>query len=176
VKRGDCHRERDVIEAVLAGRWPGAADPDLRGHVDRCDTCAMVVQLAAALAAERDLATAEARVMPSGVMWWRAEMRARHEAARVAARPIDLALALTAAALVGFSVAFAGMANQWLGGAVQWFGRATAPAGAWIVALSARPTDPGFALTFPAQTAIWLAIFVWFIIAPVAIYLVVADD
>ena len=42
------------------------------------------------------------------IVWWRAQMRAREEAARAAARPILLSQALAIAALIGLLVSVAG--------------------------------------------------------------------
>ena len=50
-------------------------------------------------------AVAESNVPSSGQVWWRAQVRARAEAERAAARPIFIAQAVAAAALVGLIAA-----------------------------------------------------------------------
>ena len=64
------------------------------------------------------------RIPSSAVMWWRAQMRARQEAAREAARPINVAhvialvsvAALTIVALVALSPWFGGLLGGWISG------------------------------------------------------------
>jgi hypothetical protein len=62
-------------------------------------------QIAALIREEFDLAKQEARVPPAELVWLRAEMRARDEAARRAVRPIVIGQAIGIAALAGLLVA-----------------------------------------------------------------------
>ncbi|RPI52079.1 MAG: hypothetical protein EHM55_17370 [Acidobacteria bacterium] len=50
----------------------------------------------------------EARIPTPEIVWWRAQMRAREEAARKAARPILFTQALAIAALFGLLISLAG--------------------------------------------------------------------
>jgi hypothetical protein len=50
--------------------------------------CMDLVHVASAFQGDHDLAWREARVPPSRVVWWRAQLRAREDAARSAARPL----------------------------------------------------------------------------------------
>jgi len=95
---------------------------------------------------------AEANVPSAGQVWWRAQVRARAEAAEAAARPLFVAQALACAAVVGLLVALV----TWL-----W------PAGGWH-----------FVATAPSELSLttWVAIGAWVVIAPVALYLVFARD
>jgi len=86
----ECPREQEVVCAVSGGRWPERCDEELRAHVGGCPICAEVAAIAAALQADRGALWREAHVPPAGRVWWRAEMRARHEAARQAAQPITI--------------------------------------------------------------------------------------
>ena len=101
----ECSREQDVIEAVTADRWPDRAAADLRTHVDSCPLCRDVAAVAAALQHDQAVVRCAAPLPPAGRVWWRAEMRARREAARHAAQPIGLVLGLAAACVAGLSVA-----------------------------------------------------------------------
>ena len=101
----ECPREQEVVSAVSGGRWPERCDEELRAHVGGCPICAEVAAIAAALHADRGALWREAHVPPAGRVWWRAEMRARHEAARKAAQPITIAQGVAGAALVGLLIA-----------------------------------------------------------------------
>src|SRR2546427_8354011 len=102
----ECNREHDVLDAVASGRWPERVDEELRRHAASCAICSDVASVAAALQDDRDAAWRDARLPPAGRVWWRAEMRARHEAAVKAAQPIAAAIGLAAASAVGLMFAF----------------------------------------------------------------------
>lgn len=104
----ECVREHEIVEAVTSGRWPEACDPELRTHAMSCAICKDVVLVATALHEERDVAVSNAPVTPAGLVWWRAELRARREAVRVAERPMTVVHALAAAAVVGVTLALVG--------------------------------------------------------------------
>ena len=97
----ECPREQEVVSAVSGGHWPERCDEELRAHAAGCPICAEVAAIAAALQADRGALWREAHVPPAGRVWWRAEMRARHEAARKAAQPITIAQAVAGASVVG---------------------------------------------------------------------------
>lgn len=101
----ECAREQDVLDAVAAGRWPDRCERDLRAHVERCAICAEVAAVAHALREDYERAWQQSQVPPSGRVWWRAEMRARHEAARRAAQPITVVQGLVGACVVGLALA-----------------------------------------------------------------------
>jgi len=84
----ECEREQDVLDTLAAQRWPARCDDDLRAHVGTCGICADLVEVAGALLDDHDITYQDARIPPSGIVWWRAQLRAREEDARAAARPI----------------------------------------------------------------------------------------
>jgi hypothetical protein len=73
-----------------------------------CPQCGPLVQLARQIREEFEHTTQAARVPTPEIVWWRAQMRAREEAARKAARPILFTQALAIAALIGLLVSVAG--------------------------------------------------------------------
>ena len=172
MKTVDCCREEDVLDALTSGRWPDRADEELKTHVAACAICADVVEVASGVLDVRDAEPGDMRIPSSAVMWWRAQMRARQEAASEAARPVNVAqvvalvsvAALTVGALVALSPWFGGLIGGWISGvrdaALTDMAAMRAPsallAGGWMV---------------PA-----LMIGVWLVLAPVAIYFAVADD
>jgi hypothetical protein len=107
----ECSREQDVIDALTTDQWPDRCDDDLTNHVAACEGCRDLVAVLAPLGEAWTSARADAHVPASGMVWWRAQMRARQEAARAAARPITVVqgiAGLAGAAIVLFClVAFA---------------------------------------------------------------------
>jgi hypothetical protein len=101
-----CAREQDVLDVLAARRWPGRCEPELEEHIRVCGICGDLAAAAAALLDEHECAWGEARVPASGVVWWRAQVRAREEAARAAARPIAFVqgVAASCAVWVAFSL------------------------------------------------------------------------
>ena len=97
----ECRHEGDLVAAVTSGRWPAAVDPAMREHVASCAVCADVLQVAEAMTALEQETLADTRLPAAGQVWWRAQIRARHEAAAVAARPVMVAQAVGGAAAVG---------------------------------------------------------------------------
>ena len=167
----ECCREQDVLDMLTSGRWPDRVDDELRGHIAACAICADVVEVASAVLDDRNEESGEMRIPSSAVMWWRAQMRARQEAAREAARPITVAqvvasvsvIALTVTALVALSPWFAGLLGGWASG--------TRAAMSDMAAIGAPSVLLAHGWMLPA-----LIIGVWLVLAPVAIYFAVADD
>ena len=172
MKTVDCSREDDVLDALSSGRWPDRTDDELRAHIATCTICTDVVAVATAVLEVRDDEPGDMRIPSSAVMWWRAQMRARQEAAREAARPVNVAqvvalvsvAALTVAALVALSPWFGGLLGGWIAGVRQAASSDMAPISAPSALLAG-----GWML--PA-----LMIGGWLVLAPVAIYFAVADD
>lgn len=98
----DCHREQDLIDVLTTDRWPDRCDEDLRAHVAGCQGCQDLVNVLSPLGDAWAASRAEAQLPASGTVWWRAQMRARQEAARAAARPI--AIVQTVAAVAGAAI------------------------------------------------------------------------
>lgn len=73
-----------------------------------CPQCGPLVVLAEEIRRDFEQTKREARVPTAEIVWWRAQMRARQEAARKAARPIVFAQALAIAALMGLLISLAG--------------------------------------------------------------------
>jgi len=73
-----------------------------------CPECGPLVRLAEQVRLEFEQTRLEARVPTPEIVWWRAQMRAREDAARRAARPILFTQALAIAALLGLLISIAG--------------------------------------------------------------------
>lgn len=163
-----CAREAEVLEAVHHGRWPSEVDPALQGHLDTCEDCAAVAELACALREDLSGAADGGAPPTSSVMWWRLQQRARRDAVRAAARPVAMAQALALACLCGLVVGLGGLTWHWVEPWIHWFGGE----------LAAMP----LATAVPIGRTPWisvgavLAVVAIACFAPVAIYLVVSDD
>jgi hypothetical protein len=168
VKRNECEREVEVLDAICTGRWPETCDAELRAHVAACATCRDVPALATGLRAERAEAWQRAVVPSSGLVWWRAEMRARQERAARAARPITLVHVL---AIVGCFAAAVGIAA--LGVPLVPVGAWLSSLGDWLPSLAMGDAADGMPLLRPV---ILVAIGAWLVLAPIVVYFVVVRD
>lgn len=89
MKPVECPFEAEVLAAAVQSRWPDRVDGGLRAHVLTCEICSDVAAVAGAIDAARDEMRESIVVPDSGRVWWVAQLRARREAARAAARPIN---------------------------------------------------------------------------------------
>lgn len=161
----DCPREADVLEAVAFGRWPEQCR-ELVTHVASCAVCADLVEVAQALRDDREWLCREAQPPTAGMVWWRATIRARADAARTATQPISVLQGIAAATIVG---AVAGLVTVgWQ--SAHWSDRVTG---------LAVQLQSGSAVVASASTLavpILLAVSAGLVLAPLAIYFTLADD
>ena len=156
MRLAECRRESEVVAAVGCGRWPERCPGDLRDHVGSCEVCSQVLEVALALHDERESAYRQADIPSAGLVWWRAELRARQEAMRAASRPITFVQAFGGAAAIGVSLAL--LSRAW----------------PWLMQLFMLPDFSTFSVVeWAVAIAFALAIFV---IGPLAMYLVLSDD
>lgn len=128
-----CPSERDVLDLVAIGQWPSRADATLRAHVAACATCAEVASIAAAVrewASETEPAQ-PVKVPDASVVWYRAQVRAREDAARRASRPLLVAQL--------FAVATVALAVFWMGPSLS---LSLPDFGGWWAAVPSLPTMP----------------------------------
>ena len=107
-----CPHERDVLDLVAIDQWPQRADASLQAHVAGCPLCAEVASIATAVREWGD-AVAVPRMPEATVVWHRAQIRARAEAARAAFRPLWLAQGFAVIALI--------VALVWIGPSAGWY-------------------------------------------------------
>ena len=158
----ECPRESDVLEAVAFDRVRR-----LQEHLNGCASCADVAAIATALRRDREAICREAHVPSAGVVWWRATIRARAEAARTVSQPISLAQGITAACAIGLALGFGGGPWHWL--------RHVANAGDLIVA---RRDELAAASALVLQHALplTLGLAACLVIAPLALYFALSDE
>ena len=85
MKPFECENEARVIESVRTGSW----DSELRQHAATCAACSEAALAARVLNEMRAADLAEARVPDAGLMWWKAQLLAKREAADRATQPIN---------------------------------------------------------------------------------------
>ena len=125
--------------------------------------------VADAIAAEASIARAEAQPPSSAIVWWRAQMRARQEAARLAEKPITIVHALSIAAGAGLMLSVVGYAFAGVKGSVAWL------AGLWQ---SIAATVGAISPDVPSR---WVslgltAMLISALVASVAAYFIFADE
>ncbi len=148
----ECLREQEVIDAAQCDRWP----EDLRLQLTQCALCADLLEVARAIHDDRESGLADVRVPSAGLVWWRAELRARQEAMRNASRPITFVQAFGAACTAG--VVFALISRAW----------------PWLKSLLELPDFSALSL---AQWGVLLAFtLALLVVAPLAMYLVLSDE
>ncbi len=132
-----CDREQELLTALRTGAWT----PDLRAHFAACESCAETAITSEFL--RQAAAAADSTVPPAGLVWWKAQLRARREAARAAARPVLIAeRAVAVVALLGAVWAMAwlspGSTPAALAGIIALAVITTAAAGALLIAWSRK--------------------------------------
>jgi hypothetical protein len=149
-----CEKEPAVTELLQSGRWPEACDAALRSHVENCAACSEVVLVAQLLQQESVSLLAEVKLPDAGLVWWKAQLRARREAAELATRPIALAerfaLACGMAVLLAFVFWKRADAHAWLGRLAN-FGHSDAQ---WFQSLVLNSLNQPFSILFVASASL----------------------
>lgn len=99
-----CPREDELLDAL--GR--GFLGDELTAHAAACASCSELHLVAGALLDERTGAIADAPIRSSGTMWWRMQLRRRHDAVARARRSLLIGQAATLLVAVTLVVAFFG--------------------------------------------------------------------
>jgi hypothetical protein len=165
----ECVREEEVLDALASNRWPSRCGEELRTHVQHCRVCADLAEVAESLSDDGDVAWREARVPPPGVVWWRAQLRAREDAARAAGRPVAFIQGVAASVAVWLAVSlYRTLPPDYTGGWRTW------AAGVLPSVKIALADVTRVASTVPV--AIVIVIGASLLLAPLAIYFALADE
>jgi hypothetical protein len=126
--------------------------------------------VACALHDECEAACREAPVPAAGMVWWRATIRARADAVRTASRPITVAQGIASACAVGLTCSLAGVVSR----SAEWVERL----GDLAARLATRRLDLASASTLAMEHALplVLALAACLVLAPLALYITLADD
>jgi hypothetical protein len=126
--------------------------------------------VAEAIAAEAACARREAAPPSSAIVWWRAQMRARQEAARAAERPIVFVHGLAIACFAGLGLSLLGTVLATVRGASGWLVDLYA-------SLSARmPSLETLDLTSPWVTLSLMVMVATLVITSIAAFVIFADE
>lgn len=139
--RLDCPHEADVLMMVTTGQWPDRAPAELREHAATCSLCADVALIAQVI---EDDASVPAPQLPSaGTVWWRAQLRARQDAAKAVGRPITVAQGALLAVVGGVAGAVFGATTGWFQSVLQrgWGGIKVAASTIHLPALPSLAVD-----------------------------------
>ena len=169
----ECVHEADVLTAVSTRRWPDRAPADLVAHAATCPICADVLAVASAFEDDFEQAPPLPRPPDATVVWLRAQMRARVEAERLAARPITVAQALGLATGVGVLGAVFGASATWFQA-----GLGTAWSAVKSAASIQPPALPPALVSLMATHGMLIAgtLVGGLLLASVAVYLTVRED
>jgi hypothetical protein len=169
----ECARETEALDAVAFGRWPQQCDPGLVAHVAACAVCADLVDVASALVDDREAACREAPLPAASMVWWRATIRARADAARTATQPITVVQGIAGACVVGLTCGLASVAWR----SLHWM-TLTDRFGELVARFAARrvETTAAAAITPEHAMLVLLALVACLVLAPIALYITLADD
>jgi len=166
----ECPREADVFEAIGFGRRSDLGDSELAAHVAGCAICRDLQAVAVALQEDREAACREAHPPTAGMVWWRATIRARAEAARTAMQPITVLQGIAGACVAGATAALATLAWRWVGASHRVGDLVTR----FAVGQGGLSSAPPFGFEFALVLLFGLA--VCLVLAPLALYITLADD
>jgi len=164
----ECPREADVFEEIAFGRWPSHAPRELQAHVADCPLCRDVACVAAAMQGDRRQLMRSAAPPTSAIVWWRATIRARADAAQTAMRPMTLWQAVAGTCIAAVTAAIA---------AAVWRSGIAGGAAGFLARLAVSGAAPQFAAFGIEQTLLVLAgLVACLVLAPIAVYFALADD
>ena len=155
----ECVREDEVLELIAVGRWPDSAPAELVAHAASCEICGDLMAVAGALRDDSDRARAEARVPSAGLVWWRAQLRARQQGAEAAGRPMTYVHAVGALVAGALLFTLGGLLWPWLRASIGWI--------------------DGFSQTADVGrlwVPLMLAFGVWLVLAPVLLLVALSND
>ena len=78
MSRMECLRDQEIMDAVRCGRL----SEELKAHARECAICSDAVEIATLFREDFEGGLDHARVPSAGLVWWRAEIRARQEKGR----------------------------------------------------------------------------------------------
>ena len=165
-----CVREDELLDALQTSRWPEACDGSLREHVSTCPACTDLLVVVAPLLGDQRALVHEAAVPSSAIVWWRAQMRSRREAAERAARPITFIQGITLACVAGLLATAMGMFVPTFRRSLAWMADA---AGGWS---NIQAPVSAEALSNPVVLAGLAAVLLFAIAAPIALYFTLRED
>jgi hypothetical protein len=158
----------EVSEAIGSDVWPGA-DESLREHARTCEVCRDLVALVTLVREEQADACRQAPIPSARVVWWRAHVRARDEAARAVTQPIIWLNGITTVSVIAVAVAVMGAAMSVLTPAWNALGPL------FDYSAPTRSATGGLAAVLDSTIVVW-GVGVCLLLVPLALYWILADD
>jgi hypothetical protein len=169
-----CPHEDDVLQLVSIGQWPERADAALVAHAASCPVCADLAIAASAMIELRDDEAAAVAVPDASLVWYRAQMRARADAARQATRPVFVAQIAAAACLGVIAVIWVSSGATGLSTFWQWLVNLVPALPTWSA--STASVDTTVTGTWTAGRLIAVALIATVIAALIAVGISLAAD
>ena len=160
----ECDFEAEVLALVVQSGWPDRADAALREHAAACAICSDVAAVAGAIDRAREEMRETVAVPDSGSVWWRAQLRARREAARNAGRPI------TAVQVIALACAM-GLLGACFGATSAWFQSALAGVRSSLASMKIQALLPSATALIAGHGVLILAMAALLLLLPAAVYL-----
>jgi hypothetical protein len=164
----ECPREPEISEAIGSGFWPGV-DESLHEHTRSCEICKDLVALVTLFRQEQADACRQAPIPSARVVWWRAHVRARDEAARTVTQPIAWLNGITTVSVIALAVAVMGAAMRVLTPAWNSVGHL------FDFSVPTRSAASGLAAVLDSTIVVW-GVGACLLLVPVALYWILADD
>ena len=165
----ECVRSADLLAAMTGGPLFQLSDDELLKHAETCESCREMVTVVSALRAERDRLRHSVTVPSAGLVWWRAQLRARQQAALRATAPVTAVHAAALVAAIVASIVLVAVVARSVG---------TASMANFIPALpSWDETSQSLAAGSPIlRYSLMLGATAWLILGPVALYFAFRRD
>ncbi len=170
MRKPPCPREAELVDTLQTSP-PSALDDSLREHAAGCASCGDTLAVVSALLGEHHTLMHEAAVPSSAIVWWRAQMRSRREAAATASRPISFVQGVALACAAGLLATLLGIFVPAFRQATVWIANA---ANGWS-ALS-LPIGTGEFVANPLVLAGVAAVALCALVLPVALYFAFHED
>lgn len=163
----ECQREAEVVSAVHAGEWPPAAASPLAVHVSVCSACSEVAAVACCFDAERRSVNRVVSVPSAARVYWRAQMRARLEAAEVVSQPLTIAQGVAAMCAVALALL-----------SIRWGWPSTPAVGGWLARFAGDATATlGLVDGGIVQLGLWLTLgLAALVLVPVAVFYALPEE
>lgn len=146
---------------------------DHETFVTDCPSCAEIAAIAQAFTDDRSALLREAQVPSSAIVWWRAQMRSRREAAETAAQPITWIQGIALACAAGILIALVGFFAPTFMKALEWAMGTSLPQASFSLPTFGMPEEP---LTNPIIVAFVAALGISAIVLPVVLYFTFREE
>ena len=170
MRKDVCVHEDNLLTALKSARLNETCEPDLVAHLRACASCAQLADLARALLDDHQALVSQAQVPSSAVVWWRAQMRSRREAAQIVTQPMTFVQGLILACAAGLTVAAVGFFVPTFRQALAW------TAGAFSAIPRVSWSLPPDVLASPIVLAAAAALALCAIVLPLALYFTFQEE